>query len=616
MRRTWTPWLLGALLALAAPAWAQSVPPAGEERTTGTTTMTTTTQTDTTTTTTTETTTHHGTVLREDVRTWTIDVDGREWEVHPATPTYEGTTGLFHMPSAYTLPKGRFSFSLFRDNLDRSPKDEDISIHGLSIGVGLTSRLELYGNVGIQNRIDADALFEPGRVNDYPFVATPWETGFGDVKVGLKLGLLNDYMNDDPVGLAIRAFAKLPTADEEQGLGTGAPSFGADLILSKSLDAKADLHASIGYQVNGDPDEPVEVDLANAFKWAVGLNIPACSWIQLQAELMGTRYSGGDEGFASRTATGVNNRVDPGRDPQVATFGIGEQDNPLDLVVGPVIWIKPGFFIRPAISWNFGFEEPVGIDQSSRSWTGRHISIGYHPGWGCREVAAPAPPPPPPPANRPPTVSCEIERTELLPGESTRVRAVASDADGDALSYDWSATAGRIVGTGASVTFDSTGMTPPASATITVRVSDGRGGDASATCPVRMRAAAVAPRAAEAISCVAGGFPRNHARLNNVDKACLDDVAQRLRSDPRARVIVVGHADPGERMPEVIARRRAEAVRDYLTRERGIETARITVRSAAATRPLDTGTDAAARARNRRVELWFVPEGATAPEMD
>ena len=69
-------------------------------------------------------------------------------------------------------------------------------------------------------------------------------------------------------------------------------------------------------------------------------------------------------------------------------------------------------------------------------------------------------------------------------------------------------------------------------------------------------------------------------------------------------------------MPEVIARKRAEAVKDYLVKERGVEESRITVRSAAATKPLDTGTDAAARARNRRVEVIFVPEGATAPEDD
>ena len=126
----------------------------------------------------------HATVTREEVKTWTATIDGKEWEVHPFAPSYEGTTGLFHMPIAYTLPKGKFSFSLFRDNLDRDPKDEDISIHGLSLGYGATEKLEIFGNFGLQNRIDADALFQAGFVNDYPFVATPWETGVGDVKLG------------------------------------------------------------------------------------------------------------------------------------------------------------------------------------------------------------------------------------------------------------------------------------------------------------------------------------------------------------------------------------------------------------------------------------------------
>ncbi|MDQ5841130.1 MAG: transporter, partial [Chloroflexota bacterium] len=368
MRRTLTPWLFGGLLALTAPAWAQSVPPAGEGTRTQGTTGTTDVADD----------MDHDTVDKGDVRTWTIEIDGREWEVHPATPAYDGTTGLFHMPTAYTLPKGRFSFQLFRDNLDRDPKDEDISIHGVSLGFGLTNKFELYGNFGLQNRLDADALFQPGYVNDYPFVNTPWETGRGDIKVGLKYGFLNDYQGD-PVGLAARVFVKIPTADEELGLGTGKVSWGGDLTLSKSLDEKADIHASIGYQVNGDPDD---VNLANAFKLAAGINIPACTWLQLQAELMKIKYSGGD----------------------------GGQTNPLDLVIGPVLWIKPGFFIRPAISWNLNFDDR-GLDQSSKSWTGRHISIGYHPGWGCRAIGVPAPPPPPPPSNREPTVSCEIERT-------------------------------------------------------------------------------------------------------------------------------------------------------------------------------------------------------------
>jgi hypothetical protein len=563
MRRAVTTWLVSGFLALTATAWAQqTTPPAGEEQET-TTTME-----------------GHSTVAREDVRTWTIDVDDREYEAHPATPTYEGTTGLFHMPTAYTLPKGRFSFSLFRDNLDRDPKDEDISIHGVSLGIGLSSRFEIYGNFGLQNRIDADALFQPGFVNDFPFVSTPWETGVGDLKLGAKFGFLNDYMGD-PVGLAIRGLVKIPTADEEQGLGTGKVSWGGDLIISKSIAEKLDIHGSVGFIKNGDPDG---VEIGDAFRWAVGLNLPACTWFQIQAELMKTTYTGDDD---------------------------FEQTNPLDLVVGPVLWIRPGIFIRPALSWNLNFDDR-GLNSGSRSWTGRHISIGFHPGFACREIAvAVAVPPPPPPTNQNPTVNCEIERQEISPGETVRVRANGSDPDGDTLTYEWSATAGRIVGSGPSVTFDSTGMSPGSSATITVRVSDGRGGTASSTCTVRTPAVKAPPAA---VTCVAGGFPRNLARLTNVDKACLDDVATRLRQDPRSRVIVIGHADSGERFPEVVARQRAEAVKDYLVRERGIEESRITTRSAAATRPLDSGTDAAARARNRRVEVIFVPEGATAPE--
>jgi outer membrane protein OmpA-like peptidoglycan-associated protein len=411
-------------------------------------------------------------------------------------------------------------------------------------------------------------------------VSTPWETGVGDLKLGAKFGFLNDYMGD-PVGLAIRGFVKIPTADEEQGLGTGKVSWGGDLVVSKSIAEKLDIHGSVGFVQNGDPDG---VEIGNAFRWSVGLNLPACTWFQVQAELMKTNYTGDDD---------------------------FEQTNPLDLVVGPVLWIRPGIFIRPALSWNLNFDDR-GLNQGSRSWTGRHISIGFHPGFACREIAvAVAPPPPPPPANNNPTVNCEIERSTVSPGETVRVRANASDPDGDTLTYEWSASQGRIVGTGPQVTFDSTGMRPGSSATITVRVSDGRGGTASSTCTVNTPEVK-APAAVT--TCVAGGFPRNLARLTNVDKACLDDVATRLRQDPRSRVIVVGHADRGERFPEVIARQRAEAVKDYLVRERGIEESRITTRSAAATRPLDNGTDAAARARNRRVEVIFVPEGATAPE--
>lgn len=526
------------------------------------------------------------TVEPEAVKTWKLTDAGKDWEARPATPSYLGDTGLFHLPSAYTLPKGKASFSFFRDNLDRDPRDVDFSIHGISIGFGATDRLELFANIGLQDRINTDAPTQAGYPNDYPFAGTQltepgWQTGVGDVNLGAKFKFLDDYGHGDPVGLALRGYVKLPTADEEKGLGTGKASYGADLVLSKGINHVFDLHASIGYQINSDPDT---VDLANAFKWGVGFNVPACRIFQLQAELTGYKY--GDSDF--------------------------DQTNPVDLVVGPVFWIKPGIFIRPAISWNLNFDDR-GLNQGSSSYTGRQISIGFHPGTKCCEVVAP-PPPPPPPENKQPTVQCEVERSKLLAGETTHCRATASDPDGDPLTYEWSASAGRVSGSGAEATFDSTGVQAPATVTVTVKVSDGRGGTASSNCTITIGAP---EKKAEATTlCVSSGFPRNLSRLNNVDKACLDDVASRLKQDPRSRVIVVGHADSKERYPEVIARKRGEAIKDYLVKERGVEESRVSVRSAGSTRPLDTGTTVAARAKNRRVEVIFVPEGATAPEDD
>jgi len=96
--------------------------------------------------------------------------------------------------------------------------------------------------------------------------------------------------------------------------------------------------------------------------------------------------------------------------------------------------------------------------------------------------------------------------------------------------------------------------------------------------------------------------------LSNVDKACLDDVAQKLTSDPRAHVVVIGHSDSHE-TAKGVDQKRGDAVRDYLVKERSIDLARVTVRASGSTKPV--GADAAG---NRRVEIWFVPEGARDPE--
>src|SRR5258705_5809 len=156
-----------------------------------------------------------------------------------------------------------------------------------------------------------------------------------------------------------------------------------------------------------------------------------------------------------------------------------------------------------------------------------------------------------------------------------------------------------------SAPLDLRGARPPATAASPVRVTDKQGNTEASGWSVRL----VEPvRKAEAVSCVAGGFPRNLSRISNVDKACLDDVAQRLSADPRARVIVIGHSDSKE-TGSALAKQRADAVKTYLVRERNVDEARIEVRSAGSTKMLAAAGDPG----NRRVEVWFVPEGATIP---
>jgi len=204
-----------------------------------------------------------------------------------------------------------------------------------------------------------------------------------------------------------------------------------------------------------------------------------------------------------------------------------------------------------------------------------------------------------PTPNQAPTVSLSADRTEILPGEVVNLTASATDPEGDPLTYEWTSTTGRVTGAGSTATYEFTGSNPPSSSAVTVRVTDDHGNSATDDATVNLGHAA--PPQAQAVSCTSSGFPRNLSRLNNVDKACLDDVAQRMSADPRAKVVVIGYADPDETSPDTIGKKRADAVEDYLE-GRGIEASRITTRSGGT-----SGT-------GRRVEVWFVPEGAPEPK--
>jgi hypothetical protein len=105
-------------------------------------------------------------------------------------------------------------------------------------------------------------------------------------------------------------------------------------------------------------------------------------------------------------------------------------------------------------------------------------------------------------------------------------------------------------------------------------------------------------------------FPYNSARINNEHKACLDEIALRLQQDPRASVVIDGHRDSSERVG--ISVTRINNARAYLVTEKGIDSARITLRNFGDTCAHESG-DANL---NRRVEFFILPEGAQMSKLD
>jgi len=87
--------------------------------------------------------------------------------------------------------------------------------------------------------------------------------------------------------------------------------------------------------------------------------------------------------------------------------------------------------------------------------------------------------------HRPAITSLEAEPERILPSTSTQIVCTASDADGDELSYNWSASEGEITGEGDAVTWtapDSVGFYD-----VTATVTDGRGGEATSTKTIEVR---------------------------------------------------------------------------------------------------------------------------------
>jgi outer membrane protein OmpA-like peptidoglycan-associated protein len=236
----------------------------------------------------------------------------------------------------------------------------------------------------------------------------------------------------------------------------------------------------------------------------------------------------------------------------------------------------------------------------------------------------------------PPSGSVSPTPAEVWVGDKSTIAAnFAPGQCGGALGpVSYTASEGSVSGN----QFDSAGVrfdpanTSEQQKTITImaKVSDERGsGEAQAAVVVKQKAVIAAKRFPDIV------FPSESARVNNCGKrVLLEELKSSLDSDPNGNAVFVGHTSQNEKAsPDLDLRRALNAAAVISAGAQvclGFSAANIRITAAGTT---DNGVDfqpyfcesstgeirgnlvheADSEAKNRRVEVWFVPSGGVAP---
>lgn len=212
------------------------------------------------------------------------------------------------------------------------------------------------------------------------------------------------------------------------------------------------------------------------------------------------------------------------------------------------------------------------------------------------------------PPKNPPVVSCSVSPSTVQPGSPVAITANVSSPDNSPISsVSYSASAGKISGSGNTATHDTTGLSA-GPVTVTVTATDARGLTGTGSCSFGVEVPPPPP------SCSARTpiefVQRPHQkyipwRVDNTAKAILDDDASALKNDPNAKIVVVGYADgeppvyegKGKNRHQIdLAAQRAVNTKAYLVQQQGIDPSRIEVRKG-------TGKDHTA-------DIIWIPQGA------
>jgi hypothetical protein len=234
----------------------------------------------------------------------------------------------------------------------------------------------------------------------------------------------------------------------------------------------------------------------------------------------------------------------------------------------------------------------------------------------------------------PPTVNFEQPRSPITVGEKVTLNATGT-ADGNCggVTVVCRASEGTVSGNvydSSTVSFDPRAtQRQEKTVVITCTGTDARGQTGSATRNITVTSSPTARRLDDIV------FAKNNARVNNCAKRLLlEELTPMLRDNPGSQVILIGHRDSGE-AGKTLDRMRVLNTAAVLSAGTGIcpslELDRVKVKmvgtdQTSQTRPSFCGastnikeragssvSESDAKSQYRRVEIWFVPAGASAP---